>query len=116
MKDTTVTLRLIAISQIYLEALEDYAVLPQNKFKRKSLIKQLIPELEIDANKEFLQAFQLDEETLRIVQQSYEMAINSISTRDVPSAVIQAQLWEAYKLDPDSMQANTHRILKKYSK
>lgn len=88
-KDITVTLRLVVLSQIYLEALEDYQRLPQNKFKRKSLIKQLIPELEKDAEKEFLQAFQLDQETLRIVQQSYDTAIKSIALRDVPSTVIQ---------------------------
>lgn len=96
-----------------MEVLEDYQRLPQNKFKKKSLIKQLIPELEKDSEKDFIKAFELDQETLRIVQQNYDSAISSIASRDVPSVVIQNQLWEAYKKEPKLMEATSHRALNK---
>lgn len=109
-KDIMLTLKLAVVGQIYLEMLEEFERLPQNKFKKKSLIRQLTKEFETDT---FDKAFSLDEEALRIIQQSYDYSIKSIAKKDIPSVVIQTQLWEAYKKDPKTLEATSHRVLKK---
>ncbi len=113
MNKAEITLKLVALNSIYLEILEDYQKLPANKFKRKSLIKQLIAELEVDAQKEFLNAFKLDQETLRIMEQSYDYTVSDLAKRNIPSVVTQAQFWEAFKKNSGGVEASIHRILKK---
>lgn len=112
-KEIMLTLKLATVGQIYLEMLEEYERLPANKFKKKNLIKQLTKEFEVDVTRDFDKAFSLDEETLLIVQQSYDLAISSIACRDIPSAVIQTQLWGAYRKEPKVLEATSHRILNK---
>nr|DAI89508.1 MAG TPA: hypothetical protein [Caudoviricetes sp.] len=73
----------------------------------------MVKEFEVDVTRDFNKAFSLDEDTLLIVQQNYDCAINSIACRDIPSVVIQTQLWEAYKKDPKVLEATSHRILNK---
>jgi len=114
-KEAEITLKLVALNSIYLEILEDYQRLPQNKFKRKTLIKQLIAELEVDAQKEFLKAFELDQETLRIMEQSYDYTLTDLAKRDIPSVVTQTQFWSAFRKDQKSVESNIHRILTKPS-
>ena len=109
-KEIMLTLKLAIIGQMYLEMLEEYELLPRNKFKRKSLIKQLNKEFEIDI---FNKAFFLDEETMRCVQQRYDYSIESIAKGNIPNIVLQSQMWEAHEIDGASMEANVHRILKK---
>lgn len=109
-KEIMLTLKLAIVGQMYLEMLEEYERLPKNKFKRKSLIKQLNKEFDVDI---FNKAFFLDEETMRVVQQRYNYSVESIAKGDIPSIVLQSQMWEAHEIDSGSMEANVHRILKK---
>jgi hypothetical protein len=108
-------LKLAVISQLFLESLEDAQLSAGIKSKRKTLVKQLIKNLATDVSN-YNRAYSIDAETLRIIEQSYLYSIDSIARLEMPSVVIQAQLWETYKLDPDSVQANTSRILKKFNK
>ena len=112
-KDIMLTLKLATVGQLMLELLEQFERLPQNRQKKKNLIKQLIPELEKDTVQDFNKAFQVDENTLMIIQQSYDATITDLAKRDIPSVVIQRQMWDAYFKEPNSMEANIHRILKK---
>ncbi len=108
-------LKLAVLNQLYLEALIDSKLSAGTKSKRKTLINQLIKELDKDVSN-FNKAYSIDGETLNILQQSYQYGIDSLARLEMPNIVIQQQLWEAYKYDPQSSEANIHRILKKASK
>lgn len=108
-----INMDLVVQSQLMLETMESYQRLPQNKFRRKSLIKQLIKELEIDSEKDFNRIFNLDQETLMSIQQNYEYALKNLAVKNIPNKVIQSQMWAAYEKDPLGIEATVHRILKK---
>lgn len=108
-----ITMDLTLIGQLHLEVLEQYQRTPKNKQRRKVLIKQLIKELEPEAERDFNKMFKLDEETLLSVQQNYEYAVKSFAIRNVPDKVIMSQLLAAYDKDPQGVESSVHRILKK---
>lgn len=112
-KEIMLTLKLATIGQLYLEMLDEYEKLPTNTFKRRSLVKQLTKGFELDVVDINNKAFLLDQETLRIIEQSYDYGVTSLAKRDIPSAVIQSQFWAAFTKDPQGIESTVHRILKK---
>lgn len=113
--NTILALDIIVIQQLLIESLESYQRTPQYRQKKVNLVKSLIKELEKDTVNDFNKAFTVDQETLVTVQSNYEYAVKQFAVRNVPDKVMMAQLLMAYEKDPDSMQANTYRILKKSS-
>lgn len=111
--DKILALDIITTQQILLESLESYQRTPQYRQKKVNLIKSLIKELEKDTVNDYNKAFDLDEETLRTVQQNYQFAIESFSSRNIPDKVAMSQLLMAWSKDRSGMEANVYRILKK---
>ena len=109
------TLKLAVISQLFLESLESSQLSAGIKSKRRTLVRQLIKDLSGDVSN-YNRAYSIDAETLRIIEQSYLYSIDSIARLEMPNVVIQSSMWESYRLDPQSMEANTNRILKKFNK
>lgn len=114
-KDTILALDIITQQQILLESLESYQRTPQYRHKKVNLIKSLIKELEKDTVNDFNKAFGLDQEILLTVQQNYQFAIESFSSRNIPDKVAMAQMLMAWEKDRSGMESNVHRILKKSS-
>ena len=113
--NTILALDIITQQQILLESLESYQRTPQYRHKKVNLIKSLINELEKDTIGDFNKAFNLDQETLRTVQQNYQFAIQNFAIRNVPDKIAHAQMLMAWDKDRSSMESNVHRILKKSS-
>lgn len=76
----------------------------------KVLIKQLIPLAEKNYNK----AFGLDESTLVNITYEYSQLSKTLSTLNIPDKIGLSQMISAFQLEPDSVQAKIHRILKKH--
>jgi len=101
-------------SQILLESLESLQGTEFNKQSLKSALKVLIRQLEPLAEKNYNKAFGLDESALVNITFEYSQLSKTLSTLNIPDKVGLSQMISAFQLDPDSMQATTHRILKKH--
>jgi len=111
--NTILALDIIVIQQLLIESLEQFSRTPQYRQKKVNLIKSLIKELEKDTVSDYNKAFGLDEETLITVQQNYQFAIESFSSRNIPDKVAMSQLLMAWSKDRSGMEANVFRILNK---
>lgn len=107
-------LDVIVQSQILLESLEALQGTEFNKQSLKSALKVLVKQLEPLAEKNYNKAFGLDENTLVNVTYEYSQLSKIISTLNIPDKVGLSQMLSAHQLDPQAMQATTHRILKKH--
>lgn len=106
-------LDLAVVSQLHLELLEAHVA---KRPKRKTLIQQLIKDMREDTLEMQNKLFSKDEETLRIVEQNYEYALKAFAVRNVPCKVLMSQMLQSWELEPNTVEANTHRILKKHYK
>lgn len=109
-------LEIIIISQIYLEKLEDLQLTMYNKQKIKNLMKQLIPNLEEVANRDYNKIFNQNEDFTLNIMYEYDKMVKLIARRNVPQNVELSQILDSYDLDRKTMEATAHRIIKKHSK
>jgi len=110
-------LETIVNSQLLVENLEDLKdITMYNRLKVKHLTNQLIKELANIAEKDYNAIFGIDQQLTLNISYEYDKLIKMIARKNIPEKVELSQICEAYALDRQSMEANTHRILRKHQR
>ena len=109
-------LKVIVGSQLLVEDLEGLKeVTMYNKQKVKQLTNQLIKELCKVAEKDYNAVFGIDEQLTLNIAYEYDKLITMVAQKNVPEIVELSQICEAYNLDRPTLEATTHRIIRKHS-
>jgi len=110
-------LDIIILMMMLVEKIEDFKINNHyNKMQIKSVLKKALQTITPLAERDYSIVFNNGEnETLQIISE-YENLIAQIRDFNVPQKVILTQMIQAFNLDKDTIEATTHRIIKKHSK
>ena len=110
-------LDIIILMMMLVEKIEDFQINNHyNKMQIKSVLKKALQTITPLAERDYSIVFNNGEnETLQIISE-YEKLIAQIRDFNVPQKVILTQMIQAFNLDKDTIEATTHRIIKKHSK
>lgn len=107
--DTVITLQMSA------ENLDRLQRTPFNKQKVKTLIKQLLKEVDPIVQKNYNKIFGIDEETTLSIISEYERHVKYLAPLDIPTKIAYSQFTEAWNKDRKSVESTLHRIINKPS-
>jgi len=114
MKDNLLTLlETVILLQMTLENLEVLQGTHYNKQRLKQQIKSLIKEITPLAERDYNIVFNNGEEETQAIILEYEKLISYISLQQLPQKVVLSQMIEAWNKDKKTIEATTHRIIKK---
>ena len=110
-------LDIIILMMMFVEKIEDFQINNHyNKMHIKSVLKKALQTITPLAERDYAIVFNNGEnETLKIISE-YENLIAQIRDFNLPQKVILTQMIQAFNLDKDTIEATTHRIIKKHSK
>ena len=110
-------LDIIILMMMLVEKIEDFQINNHyNKMQIKSVLKKALQTITPLAERDYSIVFNNGEnETLQIISE-YENLIAQIRDFNLPQKVILTQMIQAFNLDKDTIEATTHRIIKKHSK
>ena len=110
-------LDIIILMMMLVEKIEDFQINNHyNKMQIKSVLKKALQTITPLAERDYAIVFNNGEnETLQIISE-YEKLIAQIRDFNLPQKVILTQMIQAFNLDKDTIEATTHRIIKKHSK
>ena len=110
-------LDIIILMMMLVEKIEDFQINNHyNKMQIKSVLKKALQTITPLAERDYAIVFNNGEnETLQIISE-YENLIAQIRDFNLPQKVILTQMIQAFNLDKDTIEATTHRIIKKHSK
>jgi hypothetical protein len=110
-------LDIIILMMMLVEKIEDFQINNHyNKMQIKSVLKKALQTITPLAERDYSIVFQNGEnETLQIISE-YENLVAQIRDFNVPQKVILTQMIQAFNLDKETIEATTHRIIKKHSK
>ena len=108
-------LDIIILMMMLVEKIEDFQINNHyNKMQIKSVLKKALQTITPLAERDYSIVFNNGEnETLQIISE-YEKLIAQIRDFNVPQKVILTQMIQAFNLDKDTIEATTHRIIKKH--
>lgn len=116
-KDLLDLLDIIILKMMLVEKVEDFQI--ENHYN-KQLIKQVLKRsLEVivpTAERDYKIIFDAGEHDVHQVIREYERLIGFIRDFNVPQKAMLTQMIEAFNYDKKTMEATTHRIIKKHSK
>ena len=116
-KDLLDLLDIIILKMMLIEKIESFQIENHyNKMQIKNVLKKALQTITPTAERDYAIVFNNGEtETLQIISE-YENFIAQIRDFNVPQKVILTQMIQAFNLEKDTIEATTHRILKKHSK
>lgn len=104
--DTVITLQMSA------ENLDRLQQTPFNKQKVKTLIKQLLKEVDPIVQKNYNKIFGIDQETTQSIISEYERHVKYLAPLDIPTTIAFAQFTEAWNKDREVIEKLIHKIIK----
>ena len=116
-KDLLDLLDIIILKMMLIEKIENFQIENHyNKMQIKNVLKKALKTITPTAERDYAIVFNNGErETLQIISE-YENFIAQIRDFNVPQKVILTQMIQAFNLDKETIEATTHRILKKYAR
>ncbi|QRE03525.1 hypothetical protein [Flavobacterium psychrophilum] len=115
-KNLITLLETVILMQMLLENLESLQGTHYNKQRLKQQIKSLINEIAPLAERDYNIVFKNGENDTKNIISEYEKLVSFISLQQLPQKVVLSQMVEAFNCEPKTVEANIHRILKKYSR
>lgn len=106
-------LETIILMQMLIENLEMLQGTHYNKSNLKVKLKTLIKEVSPLAERDYNIVFNNGESETQEIIKEYEKMVSFISLQQLPSKVALSQIVEAWNLEPKTIEATTHRIIKK---
>ena len=106
-------LETIILMQMLIENLEMLQGTHYNKSNLKVKLKTLIKEVSPLAERDYNIIFNNGESETQEIIKEYEKMVSFISLQQLPSKVALSQIVEAWNLEPKTIEATTHRIIKK---
>lgn len=106
-------LETIILMQMLIENLEMLQGTHYNKSNLKVKLKTLIKEVSPLAERDYNIVFNNGESETQEIIKEYEKMVSFISLQQLPSKVALSQTVEAWNLEPKTIEATTHRIIKK---
>lgn len=106
-------LETIILMQMLIENLEMLQGTHYNKSNLKVKLKTLIKEVSPLAERDYNIVFNNGESETQEIIKEYEKMVSFISSQQLPSKVALSQIVEAWNLEPKTIEATTHRIIKK---
>ena len=116
-KDILDLLEIIILMMMLVEKIEGFQLENHyNKMQIKHVLKKTLQTITPLAERDYEIVFNNgSEETLQIITE-YENLVAQIRDFNVPQKVILTQMIQAFNLEKDTIEATTHRILKKHAK
>lgn len=116
-KDLLDLLDIIILMFMLVEKIEGFQLENHyNKMQIKNVLKKALQTITPLAERDYEIVFNNgSEETLQIITE-YENLVAQIRDFNVPQKVILTQMIQAFNLEKDTIEATTHRILKKHAK
>ena len=116
-KDLLDLLDIIILKMMLIEKIENFQIENHyNKMQIKNVLKKALQTITPTAERDYAIVFNNGErETLQIISE-YENFIAQIRDFNVPQKVILTQMIQAFNLDKDTIEATTHRIIKKHAR
>ena len=116
-KDLLDLLDIIILMFMLVEKIEGFQLENHyNKMQIKHVLKKALQTITPLAERDYEIVFNNgSEETLQIITE-YENLVAQIRDFNVPQKVILTQMIQAFNLEKDTIEATTHRILKKHAK
>jgi hypothetical protein len=116
-KDLMDLLDIVILMQMLVEKIENFQIENHyNKMQIKSCLKKSLSVIAPLAERDYGIVFKNGEfETQNIIRE-YENLVSQIRDFDVPSKVILTQMIQAFNLEKETIEATTHRVLKKHNK
>lgn len=116
-KDLLDLLDIIILMFMLVEKIEGFQLENHyNKMQIKHVLKKTLQTITPLAERDYEIVFNNgSEETLQIITE-YENLVAQIRDFNVPQKVILTQMIQAFNLEKDTIEATTHRILKKHAK
>jgi hypothetical protein len=108
-------LDIIILKQMLIEKVEGFQI--ENHYNKqliKNVLKKALSVIIPTAERDYAIIFKAGEEDTQKVIYEYEKMISFIRDFNVPQKVMLTQMIEAFNLDKKTMEATTHRILKKH--
>lgn len=115
-KDLMTLLETIILMQMLMENLECLQSTHYNKSHLKVKIKMLLKEITPLAERDYNIVFNNGEMDTQNIIMEYEKLVSYISLQQLPQKVALSQIVESWNLEPKTVEANCHRIIKKHSK
>lgn len=116
-KDLMDLLDIIILKMMLVERLEDFQI--KNHYNKQlikntlnSALKVIVP----TAERDYPIIFKAGQEDVQEVTKEYEKLVAFIRDFNVPQKVMLTQMIEAFNYDKETIEATTHRIIKKYSR
>ena len=109
-------LETVILMQMLLENLETLQGTHYNKFQLKLKIKALLKEIAPLAERDYGIVFANGERDTQSIVMEYEKLISYISLQQLPQKVALSQIVESWNLEPKTIEATCHRIIKKHNK
>jgi hypothetical protein len=110
-------LDIIILKMMLVEKIEGFQI--KNHYNRqliKNVLKRALDVIVPTAERDHAILFKAGEEDTQQVTREYEKLIAFIRDFNVPQKVMLTQMIEAFNYEKDTMEATTHRIIKKHSK
>lgn len=115
-EDLLTLLETIILMQMLIENLETLQNSHYNKMRLKVKLKDMIKEVSPLVERDYGIVFSNGEAESQEIIREYEKLVSYISLQKLPSKVALSQMVECFNLEPKTMEANCHRIIKKHSK
>jgi hypothetical protein len=110
-------LDIIILKMMLVEKIEGFQIKNHyNKQLIKNVLNRALDVIVPTAERDHQIIFKAGEEDVQMVTREYEKLISFIRDFNVPQKVMLTQMIEAFNYEKDTMEATTHRIIKKYSK
>lgn len=110
-------LDIIILKMMLVEKLEDFQIKNHyNKQMIKNVLKRALDVIVPTAERDYPIVFNAGEKDVQQVTMEYEKLIAFIRDFNIPQKAMLTQFIEAFNYDKKTMEATTHRIIKKYSK
>jgi len=110
-------LDIIILKMMLIEKLEDFQIKNHyNKQLIKSVLKSALNVIVPTAERDYKLIFDAGQSDVQDVISEYEKMIAYIRDFNVPQKVMLTQMIEAFNYDKKTIEATTHRIIKKYRK
>jgi hypothetical protein len=110
-------LDIIILKMMLVEKLEDFQIKNHyNKQLIKNVLKSALAVIVPTAERDYPIVFNAGEKDTQQVIVRYEKLISFIRDFNVPQKEKLSEMIEAYNFDKDTMEATTHRIIKKHNK
>lgn len=106
----------VILMQMLVENLEQLQRSDYNKQLVKQQLKKTISIIAPIVERDYKIVFNNGQDDVQSIIREYEKLVSFISLQKLPQKVVLSQMVEAFNHDPHTIEATTHRIIKKHNK